>query len=81
MKEAYGKVIKLLVPLSEIDTFSGREVSLSNLFCLPSEKEPTLNGKNLLPMGASSFFLELVPFQKGVDVQQANRKTQKLFLL
>ena len=27
------------------------------LFCLPSEKGPSLKGKNLLPLGANSFLL------------------------
>ena len=30
----------------------------------PSDKESTLKGKNLLLMGANSFFLEQAPFQK-----------------
>ena len=33
-----------------------------------SEKGPTLKGKKLLPLGASSFLLEQTPFQKGVEI-------------
>ena len=35
------------------------------MFFLPSEKGSTLKGKNLLPLGAVSFLLELAVFQKG----------------
>ena len=31
-----------------------------------------LKGKNSLPLGANSFLLELIPFQKGLDVQECN---------
>ena len=31
---------------------------------IPSEKEMTLNGKNLLPLGANSFLLESTHFHK-----------------
>ena len=43
--------------LRGIDTLSG-EVTVSIYFCHPSEKGSTLNGKNLLPLGANSFLLE-----------------------
>ena len=34
------------------------EITVSKVFCLPSEKGSTLKGKNLLPVGANSFYLE-----------------------
>ena len=40
---------------------------LSNLFYFPSEKGSSLKGKNLLPLGANSFLLEQIPFEKGVQ--------------
>ena len=43
--------------LKGLDILSGDAV-LSTLFLLPSEKGPTLKGKNLLPVGADSFLLE-----------------------
>ena len=51
------------------------EGKLSKLFCFPSEKWSTLKGKNLLLLGPNSFLLEKTPFQKGIDVQKANRKS------
>ena len=48
---------KYLDTLREIDTVS-RELAVSKLFSLPSQKVSTLKGKNLLPMGANSFILE-----------------------
>ena len=42
------------------------EDDISIRFCFPSEKGSTLKGKNLLPLGANSFLLELNPFQKGL---------------
>ena len=44
-------------PLRGMDTLSG-EKTLSDLFYLPSEKGSTLKGKNFLPLGENSFFLE-----------------------
>ena len=38
-------------------THSG-EVTPSKLFYLPSEKESTVKGKNLIPVGANSFLLQ-----------------------
>ena len=35
-----------------------REVTLSELFCAPSEKRSTLKGKNLFPLWINSFLLE-----------------------
>ena len=43
--------------LRGMDTLS-RDVTLSKLFYLPSENASTLNGKNLLHLGANSFLLE-----------------------
>ena len=45
------------------------EGNCQNGVYLPSEKEYTLNGKNLPPLGANSFLLEYSPFLKGFDVQ------------
>ena len=45
---------------------------------LPSEKGPTLKGKNLLPIGANSFLLEEIPFRSELVCRNANRKSQKL---
>ena len=33
---------------------------------LSSKKGSSLKGKNLLPLGANSFLLEKIPFQKGL---------------
>ena len=46
--------------------FQGRQ--LLKLLLLPSERESTLKEKNLLPLGANSFLLELTPLKKGFDV-------------
>ena len=46
--------------LSGMDPLSG-QATLSNLFCLPSEKGSTLNmlkGTHLLPLGPNAFLLE-----------------------
>ena len=48
-----------------MDIFTG-EVTLSKLFCLPSEKGSAVKAKNLLSLGANSFLLEQTPFQKGI---------------
>ena len=40
--------------------------SCQNCFCLPSEKESFLKGKNLFPVGTNSFLLEKTPFQNGI---------------
>ena len=41
-----------------VNGYPFKGVTLSNLFCLASEKRSTLKEKNLLPMGANSFLLE-----------------------
>ena len=41
-----------------------------------SEKGSTLKGKTLLPLGAKSFFLEEIPFQKGLGVQESRQLTK-----
>ena len=46
------------------------------LFC--SGKGSILKGKNLLPLGANSFVLEYIPFQKGLCVQESKQEVQKL---
>ena len=60
-----------------IDTLSG-EVSLSKLFYLPSEKESTLKEKNLFSLVTNSFLLELIPFQKRIDVQESKQEVIKV---
>ena len=47
-------VLQYPVNFQGIDTIS-KEVTVSKLFCLSCEKESTLKGKNLLPLGANSF--------------------------
>ena len=42
----------------------GRGDNSTRLLCLHSGKEYTLEGKNLLPLGANSFLSEFNPFQK-----------------
>ena len=37
-----------------------------------SEKGSTLKGKNLLLLEANSFFLEYIPLQKELDVEESN---------
>ena len=39
-------------------------VTLSEMFYLVSEKASTTKGKNMLPLGASSFFLKSTPFSE-----------------
>ena len=42
-----------------------RTVTLSDLFCPPSEKGSTLKGKNLLPKGSKFFPFRVDPFSEG----------------
>ena len=39
---------------------------MSKLNLIPYEKKSTLKGKNLLPLGANSFYLELTLFRRGL---------------
>ena len=55
--------------------------TLSKLYCLLSENGSILKGKNLLPLGANSFFLELTPFQKGLRVHGSNPEVTKVVSL
>ena len=43
-----------------------------------SEKGCTIKGKNLLPAGANSFLLELIPFKKSLGLQDNKQESQKL---
>ena len=52
-----GNVILEVFTHKTIDSLPW-ELTLSESFCLPSEKGSTIKGKNLLPMGADSFLLE-----------------------
>ena len=47
----------------------------------PSENGSTLEGKDLLPLGANSFLLEQTPFQKETSKHVTNRQSQKLSTL
>ena len=47
------------------------------MLCFPSEKESTLKGKNLLPLGANSFLLELTHFQKELGIQYKQTEIYK----
>ena len=60
-----------------IDILPGA-VALSKFFCLTSEKQSTLEGKNLLPVGADYFLKEYTLFRKGVDVQGIKQEVIKL---
>ena len=46
----------------------------------PSETEPMLGVKNLLPLKANSFLSEKIPFQTGIDVQETKWKVRKSYL-
>ena len=59
--------------------FSG-EATLS-IYGTPSEKESTLKGKNLLPMGANSFLLEWTHFQMGLGVLESKQEVTKVVSL
>ena len=50
--------VRLLTIMGNLFTFREREVILGKLFCLPSVKGSTLKEKNLVRLGANSFFLE-----------------------
>ena len=50
------------------------EVTLSCCSCVSSVKGSTLKGKNLLPIGANSFFLKLIPFQKRIDILECKQE-------
>ena len=54
------------------------EATLSTLILALSEKGSTLKEKNLLPRGTNSFFLELIPFQKGLDVQESKQEVKQV---
>ena len=45
------------------------------------EKGSTLKGKNFLPMGANSFLLEQIPFQKGFSSQERKQEVAKVVSL
>ena len=58
-----------------------REASLPALFCLLSEKESALKGKNLFPLGANSFFLNYISFKKEFDLKETNKAVTKVIYL
>ena len=47
----------------------------------PSEKTFTLKGKDFLPSGTNSFFLEYIPFWKRLDLQAGKQKVMKIVSL
>ena len=57
------------------------EASLSKLFWLRSKKGSTLEGKNLLLVGANSFLLECTPFSEGTGVQESKQEVAKVVSL
>ena len=59
-----------------MDTLQGREL-YPNCFN-PSEKGSTLNGKNLLLLGANFFHLEYTPFRKGLMCRGCKQKGTKV---
>ena len=79
----------MLKMLMGIDTFMqvGKgwvKGQTQNHFCLPSGKGSTLKGKNLLPLGANSFFYRRPLLRRGLAYISANRKSQNylpVFLL
>ena len=50
--------------LRRIDTLS-RETTLSNLFCLPSDKGSILERKKFAPVGSKVFLSKEIPFAEG----------------
>ena len=60
-------------------TLSG-EITLSELFCLSSEKGSTLKGKNLLP-GSKLFPFRVEPFLQGIGVQESKQTLTKVVSL
>ena len=59
------------------------EATLTNRFCLPSEKGSHLKEMNLLKLGVFFFFfffflLELIAFHKATGVRNTKRKLQKV---
>ena len=51
------------------------------MVCLPLEKESSLQGKNLLPLGANSYLVETTPFKIEIGMLERNRKSQISSLL
>ena len=56
-----------------MDTLSEGTI-LSKMFLSPSEKGSTLKEKNLLPLEANSFLLQLTTFQKELGVQVSKQE-------
>ena len=54
------------------------EAIFSNLFFLPSVKRSFLKGKNLLPMGGSSFILECTTLKKGLGAWESKQEVTKI---
>ena len=61
--------------------FQRRQITLSKLFLFCSEKRSALKGKNLLHMGASSYFFRLEPLFRSRMLRTAKRKSKKLAVL
>ena len=68
-------LLKKVEPLIGMDILSV-ETALLKLFCLLSDREPTLNEKNF---GANFPFMCILFFQKVLMCRKGNRKSQNCF--
>ena len=59
------------------DAYIVRVGNSVKLILLPSEKESSLKGKNLLPVGANSFLLEKTPLAEGTWCAETKKKKKK----
>ena len=57
------------------------EITISNVFCYPSEKAATLKGKNLLLWKQIHSFIEWIPFQKGIGLQESKQEVTVVSLV
>ena len=57
-----------------------REISVK-IVLAPSEKGSTLKGKNLLPKGASSVLIDLIPFENAHEMQESKQEVTKIISL
>ena len=57
------------------------EASLPVLFCLLFEKESALKGKDLLSLGANSFFLNYISFKTEFGLKETNKAVTKVIYL
>ena len=71
----------LMQPIIKVNGYTYTGGNSVKTFCLPSEKGSTQKGKNLLPLGANSFLLELTPIRNGVDVQESKQEVTEIAYL